>query len=354
MARSDFKYVGGYQTTGAAVSAWWNASSRERLSVETHQGHVAKAEAIVEGNCRQHRHPATRLPTPAQWCGNAAKSPRCAESGPDKALLCRSSESIEKQFNTGVAIMKPFASLAAALVITLAPALALAQDAIREVRVHFPHGASSTTLAGTLKGREIIDYKLGAAAGQRMTVTLTTDNAGNYFNLLAPGETEVAFFIGSTEGNRFDSNLAKGGDQTIRVYLVRSAARRNETAHYQLKVAITGAAPVKEPPAHSWDAKVPGTSYHATGDIPCSMGHGQPTGSCFFGVKREGSGSGIVTVTKPDGRTRAIFFHRGRATGYDRSQADPGEFRASRQGDLNIIHIGPERYEIPDAVIFGG
>jgi hypothetical protein len=71
-------------------------------------------------------------------------------------------------------------------------------------------------------------------------------------------------------------------------------------------------------------------------------------------VKREGSGSGVVTVTKPDGRTRAIFFDRGRATGYDRSQADPGEFSASKQGDLSIIRIGRERYEIPDAVIFGG
>jgi hypothetical protein len=107
-------------------------------------------------------------------------------------------------------------------------------------------------------------------------------------------------------------------------------------------------------PSSGRDAKVAGTGYHATGNIPCTMGGGQPTGQCPFGVKREGQGSGIVTVTKPDGRTRAIFFDGGRATGYDMSQADPGEFRASKQGDLNIIRIGPERYEIPDAVIFGG
>ena len=250
--------------------------------------------------------------------------------------------------------MKPFASLAAALVIAFAPALALAQEAIREVRVQFPRGAASTTIKGILKGRETIDYKLGAAAGQRMTVTLTTDNTGNYFNLLAPGETEVAFFVGSSEGNRFEGTLAKSGDQTIRVYLVRSAARRNETARYRLKVAIAGAAHGKGASAPAGDAKVPGTDFHATGDIPCSMGGGQPTGQCPFGVKREGGGSGVVTVTKPDGRTRAIFFEQSRATGYDRSQADPGEFRASRQGDLSIIRIGRERYEIPDAVIFGG
>jgi len=104
----------------------------------------------------------------------------------------------------------------------------------------------------------------------------------------------------------------------------------------------------------SHDAKVAGTDYHATARIPCSMGGGAPTGSCDAGVKREGGGSAMVTVTKPDGRTRTIFFDRGRATGYDMSQADPGKFSASKESDLNIIRIGPERYEIPDAMPFGG
>lgn len=102
------------------------------------------------------------------------------------------------------------------------------------------------------------------------------------------------------------------------------------------------------------DAAVPGTDHHATGGIPCSRGGGQPTGSCPFGVRRRGDASGTVTVTKPDARTRSIVFEKGRATGYDASRADPGEFRATREGDLSIVRIGPERYEIPDAVIFAG
>lgn len=81
---------------------------------------------------------------------------------------------------------------------------------------------------------------------------------------------------------------------------------------------------------------------------------GQPTGSCPFGVSREGSGSGIVTVTKPDGRKRAIFFENGAATGADVSEADPDEFGMSRESDLTIIRIGEECCEIPDAVISGG
>jgi hypothetical protein len=49
-----------------------------------------------------------------------------------------------------------------------------------------------------------------------------------------------------------------------------------------------------------------------------------------------------------------IFFEKGRVIGYDKSQADSGEFKAKREADLNIIHIGEERYEIPDAVVLGG
>jgi hypothetical protein len=61
-----------------------------------------------------------------------------------------------------------------------------------------------------------------------------------------------------------------------------------------------------------------------------------------------------VTITKPDGRTRAVFFEGGRATGSDASQADGGAFRATRASDLTTVHIGAERYEIPDAVVQGG
>jgi hypothetical protein len=84
------------------------------------------------------------------------------------------------------------------------------------------------------------------------------------------------------------------------------------------------------------------------------MGGGAATGMCPFGVKREGYGSGIVTITKPDGRTRSVFFQDGKAISYDFSQADPGEFRASKQDGLYIVRIGQERYEIPEAVIYGG
>jgi hypothetical protein len=82
------------------------------------------------------------------------------------------------------------------------------------------------------------------------------------------------------------------------------------------------------------------------------MGDRAATGMCPFGVKREGYGSGIVT--KPDGRTHSDIFQDGKSISYDFRQADPGEFRASRQGDLYIVRIGMERHEFPEAAIYGG
>jgi hypothetical protein len=182
---------------------------------------------------------------------------------------------------------------------------------------------------------------------------MATDNTANYFNVIPPGETDVAIFNGSTSENRYEGNLPEGGDYKLRVYLMRSAARRKEVAKYRLEISVTGAEPASND-GTSGDVKVPGTDFHATGDIPCSMTTAQPTGSCPFGVQREGGGNGIVSITKPDGRIRAVFFEKGKATGADVSEADPGEFSASREGDTTIIRIGDERYEIPDAVIFGG
>ena len=95
--------------------------------------------------------------------------------------------------------------------------------------------------------------------------------------------------------------------------------------------------------------------FDATGSIPCGQHEGQPMTVCEFGVARAGGGYATVVIKKPGGGTRAIFFRMGRPVGADTSEADGyGEFQASREGDLNLIHVGVERYEIPDAVVLGG
>jgi hypothetical protein len=238
------------------------------------------------------------------------------------------------------------------LVALLAGPVLAADDAIRTQRVQFKKGASSAIFSGKIKGYQTVDYLVTARKGQYANVSLATRHGATYFNLLAPGQTEAAFFNGSMSQNQFEGSLPADGEYRIRVYMMRSAARRNEVADYRLEIAIAAAGKASAAPAS--DAKVPGTDYHATGQVPCSMGGSQPAGSCRFGVTRQGQGSGMVTITKPDGRKRVIVFDKGRATGYDQSQADQGAFSATRQGDTTIVRIGDERYEIPDAVIQGG
>ena len=239
--------------------------------------------------------------------------------------------------------------------LTITPAFG--QTEIRKERVQFVRGANSAIVESSITGYEIADYVLGAREGQYMNVSMATDNAGNYFNILMPGENEVAMFNGSIGENQYEGIIPKSGDYRVRVYMMRSAARRNEIANYRLEMIITEAGDSSANSSENIydnDALVEGTNFNATGNIPCAMTTSQPTGSCFFGVTREGNGSGIVTITKLDGRTRAIFFENGKATGYDMNQADPGEFSVEKQGDLSLVRIGEERYEIPDAVIFGG
>jgi len=98
-----------------------------------------------------------------------------------------------------------------------------------------------------------------------------------------------------------------------------------------------------------------GASSSASGNIPCAQAKSQPMGQCPFIVSREGQGTATVSVTLPDGRKRAIFFAKGKAIGADLSQADGNmKFKAGKQGDLFKIQAGNERYEIPEAAVFGG
>jgi hypothetical protein len=223
---------------------------------------------------------------------------------------------------------------------------AQADDEIRTQRVQFAKGAISAIVKGTIKGYETVDYLLGASKGQSMNVSMATDNTASYFNILAPGETEVAFFNGSVSENQFEGELPATGDYRIRVYMMRNAARRNEVANYRLEMIVTGAAHA----AGGTDALVPGTDYHATSQIPCVAEPDKPMSRCDAGVKRA-PGGGTVHVSTPDGGSRVITFRDGKVVSTD---AD-APFRVQRRDDWTIVRIGSvEVYEIPDALVFGG
>lgn len=236
---------------------------------------------------------------------------------------------------------------------------AAAADEVRNIRVHFERGASEATINGHIQGRESVEYRLGVRQGQMMNVHLSSRATSVYFNVFEPGKRpghDAAFFIGSTSGNQVEFRAAHAGDYVVQVYMIRAAARRGESASYSIRFAVTGGAPHAAAPARpSADARVPGTEFNATGNIPCARNRGQPMGSCRFGVVRAGNGNGHITVFWPDGGNRVIFFEDNTPMRYDESEADAGaRMTVGHEADLYHVRIGSQRFEIPKAVMTGG
>lgn len=235
------------------------------------------------------------------------------------------------------------------LAISIPAGVGLTQSAIESQRVTFRAGADSTLLKGQLKGDQTIDYKLRAGAGQTLTVELKGSNPQNDFNVMAAG-TDTALFIGSSSGNRFRGPLPSDGDVRVRVYLMRPAARRNETSTYSLKVGISGA-PFAPVPA-SRDALIPGTPYHASAEVPCGSGNSGKATRCKASVIRRANNSATVVVTNAEGEKRQFLFVKGKAVASDQ----PEKLTVQRRGDVSVLLLGEnvERYEIVDALVVGG
>ena len=137
--------------------------------------------------------------------------------------------------------------LSACLLLPLS--LVQAQD-LTTIPVHFAKGQSSRVIKGQIKGYQYIDYTLNAKAGQRLAVVYKSRQLSSYFNILPPGAQDEALFIGSSAGDVYRGVLPASGEYKLRVYLMRNAARRNQTASFTLNVTLD------TPPA---DAKVSGT-----------------------------------------------------------------------------------------------
>jgi hypothetical protein len=125
--------------------------------------------------------------------------------------------------------------IAAAIALGLLSFIQMAEAQPRTEHVQFPRGTSGTTLQGRVKGDESIDYQLSLRGGQPVSVVLHSHNSSLYFNVIAPSAQE-AMFVGSMSGNHFSGIVPDSGAYTIRVYLMRNAARRGETAAFTMEV----------------------------------------------------------------------------------------------------------------------
>lgn len=223
----------------------------------------------------------------------------------------------------------------------------MAADEIRKERVRFEEGASGATIEGKITGDEIVDYLLGAKAGQTMSVTMTTDHGASYFNVLPPDSEVEAVFNGSLGENSYEGRLDLDGDWKVRVYMMRSAARRNEVANFTLKVAISGA---PDPAAAREASEFGPLEWDARGNLGCAAGGAplDPDG-CPFKVVRYESGATIYVVTPGGEGTRILYFDSG-----NWSTDSAAEVKAGKRDDMWTLTVEGETYEFPDAVIYGG
>jgi hypothetical protein len=240
-------------------------------------------------------------------------------------------------------------SFLAAAGVALLTTGAHAVDGIRKEPVRFEKGASQAAIKARIQGDETVDYVLRAGAGQTLAVALKKTNPQNYFNVLPPGTQEVAMFVGDS-GADFKAVLPTDGDYTVRVYLMRPAARRNESSDYTLTVSVTGHA--LAPIAASKDALIPGTSFHASAKVKCvPFLETKPQECDAFVVRRGFDGTATVEIPQAASGRRRILFVKGQPVASD--STDPLTF--TRQGDVTTVKLGAdERYEIPEALVTGG
>jgi hypothetical protein len=238
-----------------------------------------------------------------------------------------------------------------ALTLLLAGQQSLEAQAPEKKPVQFPKGQTGVTLEGTIKGRQVIDYTLRAAAGQVMAVTFKPSNASAYFNVLPPGSTGEAIFIGSTSGNEYSAGLPASGEYTIRVYLMGNAARRNEAASYQLEVRVTGAA---KKPGPETPGNVGPTKWDASGSVTCSVDRDTFDRQCGFRVVRDlaKQSADIWVGNVANGEADYRFLHYGNKAFTTNDNAKVAWQRKDDNWSVSVN--GKEFYLIPDALVHGG
>jgi len=236
---------------------------------------------------------------------------------------------------------------------TTVAATVAAQPPIRTERIKFAKGATSAMIKGQVKGDADVDYLVRAGAGQTISVSLKPSNRSNYFNVLPPGSKDVAMHVGQT-GEDYTGVLPTDGDYTIRVYLVRAAARRNETSTYTLTVSVSGKA--LKPTAAAVDAVIPGTAFHASAPIPClpyidTLRDKQPRQCEAFVIRRGFDGTATVEIPQENSVPRRILFVKGQPVASD--TFSPMAFSRNQYVTIVTFDTG-EYYEIPDMLVFGG
>lgn len=132
------------------------------------------------------------------------------------------------------------------LVVLAGLVLPAAAQSPKEVRVQFEPGTTEASLRGAITGRESILYRLNAREGQFLSVRFSSSSTSADFNLYIPGRgpgDEALFASAMAPKREYLVQLYKTGDHTVSVFLNRNAARRGDTAEYEIRFTLTDTLP---------------------------------------------------------------------------------------------------------------
>jgi uncharacterized protein YraI len=362
--------------------------------------------------------------TPLEFQRAGVVEIQCASTRIATSDASRTNETLASSMLSDILICRFATSMLLLAVATTALAQGVRRETVELDKVNELHIAE-----GTIAGHEIVDYQVSGERSQILSVDLMTSNRANYFNIL-PASSNQPLFIGSTRGTVADVALPESGTYVIRVYLMRSAARRGETAKYSLGISlgrpeyadglsggpdywmvsagggyalnlrlgpstryepfgklrngevlqnrgcrltggerwceiramhtgVTGwvagrylvesAAP-RRPAVVEGGPTGNGLLFDATGVVSCAARADQPVRQCPFGVVREGPGNAGLWVALGDGIERHIVFEGGMPVATN--LADTLSFE--KAGDLLLIRVRDERFEVPESVVTGG
>ncbi len=111
-------------------------------------------------------------------------------------------------------------------------------------------------------------------------------------------------------------------------------------------VAAVGALSSIAPAWATNDALVPGTDFHATGQLPCTIDGA--AAQCDFGVRRAGGGKASVVTTLPGGTVVTLEFSDGTVA------VDGQAVATERDADDTLVTLaGGQVIRVPDVVILG-
>jgi len=126
-------------------------------------------------------------------------------------------------------------TLLVALLAILLETAAVTASQNKPQRVRFEKGRSSATIHGHVAGFDTQDYVIAARAGQQMDIRITASNASTYFVLYSINDRATDM----NETDHYSLETTESGDYVIRVFMMRSAARRKgATYNYSLTISI--------------------------------------------------------------------------------------------------------------------